>query len=74
VSAAAFCKYYISDSGLVANRRSEPDLESGIIHEVGLQDGDIRPPTQLFSYPLIGRWLISDNPNDRVVWITGELV
>jgi hypothetical protein len=74
VSAAAFCKDCISDLCLLANRGFESDLDSVIIREIGLQDGNVGPPTQLFSYPLVGRWLISDNPNDRVVRITGELV
>jgi hypothetical protein len=44
-----------------------------ILGHVGLQDGDIGAPAQLFGHPLVGRRLVADDANDGVVRVTGKL-
>ena len=40
---------------------------------IKLQDGDVGPSTQLFGHSLVGRGLVSDNSNDRIARVTGDL-
>jgi hypothetical protein len=48
-------------------------LDSIVVRDIGLQDVNIGPPGEFFGHPFVGCLLITNQSNDLIVGVCGDL-
>lgn len=50
-----------------------PHLDGIVVRDIGFQDVNVGPPGEFFRHPFVGCLLITDQPNDLIVGVCGDL-